>query len=240
MNAQSRYARLAGVMYLVVLALDISGAVIGSAVGGAGSFSDVSHRIVASETLYRLGLCLALAGSLSTVPLAVALYETVRPFDGGMALIALLFRIGEAAIGGMGIAVAFFNLEIYLAPGRSGGLGASQLGALADLAAHEASTQVSAIFFSFGSTIFFWVFVRSGYIPRLLSAWGVFASLLYAAAWFFSLVLPQASGIPLAAGSVPILIAEVGTALWLLIRGVRVPAVSSQATPSTLLSAPSS
>jgi hypothetical protein len=161
MDSQRSYARLAGAMYLVVLVLDVGGAVIGTAVSGSGSFADISHRIIGAETLYRVGLCLALAGSLSTVVLAAALFATLRAFDANLASIALLFRVCEAAIGGMGIALAFWVLQINLASAQAGGFDTRQLGQLADLASHDATTQVAAIFFSLGSTVFFYAFWRS-------------------------------------------------------------------------------
>jgi hypothetical protein len=210
-------------MYLAVLALDIAGLVIASAVSGSGSFAEVSQRIVASETLYRIALCLSLGGSLATVMLAVGLYVTVRPADPNLAIMALLFRVAEATIGGAGLALAFSVLQIRLATGHSNAFDSGQLGALADLLSHgDPSTHVGAIFFCFGSTVFFYVFLKSGYIPRLMAAWGVFASVVYAAAWFFGLIFPEGPGAVMAVASVPILIAEVSTGLWLLIAGIRV------------------
>jgi hypothetical protein len=220
-GSQLRYARLAGLMYLVVLVLDIAGALITSGIVGQGSFVETSHRIAASELLYRIGLTLALLGSLSTVLLAIGLYATLKPVDPNLALTGLVFRAAEAAIGGMGIALAFVVLHTHLAVDHGSAFSAGQLGALADLSSSAASTQVSAIFFSLGSTVFFYVFLRSSYIPRLLAGWGVFASAVYAAVWLFSLVLPQDSSVVVGVGSVPILIAEVATGLWLLIAGIR-------------------
>jgi hypothetical protein len=222
-TTQRAYARFAGAMYLTVLALDISGVVIGSAVSGSGSFADVSQRILASETLYRITICLALGGSLATVMLAVGLYVTVRPADPNLALMALVFRVAEAAIGGVGIALAFSVLQVRLATGHSNAFDVNQLGALADLFSHgDPNTHVGAIFFCFGSTIFFYVFLKSGYIPRLMSVWGVFSSVLYAAAWVFGLIVPEGPVAVMAVASIPILIAEVSTGLWLLIAGIKV------------------
>ena len=220
-HAQRTYARLAGLMYLIVLVFDIAGAVITSSIAGNGNFVETSHKIMASETLYRIGLCCGLVGSLSTILLAVGLYVTVKPVDGNLAMTALLFRVAEAAIGGLGSVSAFATLQIYLAANHSSTFDANQLGALANLNS-GVGTDVDAIFFSLGSTIFFYVFLKSTYIPRILSAWGVFASLVYATAWFVSLILPQYSATAVAYGSVPILLAEVSTGLWLLIRGVNV------------------
>ena len=49
--SQQAYARFAGIMYLLVDALDIAGVVIVARVSGTGDFLVPSHRILASETL---------------------------------------------------------------------------------------------------------------------------------------------------------------------------------------------
>jgi uncharacterized protein DUF4386 len=134
----------------------------------------------------------------------------------------------ESATGAAAIALGFATLQVHVQATRAGAFDAGQLGALADLTsgASAAGTSISAIFFSLGSTLFFYLFLRSSYIPRALAAWGIFASLLYAAAWFTGLLVPQSPAVTYA--SAPILVAEVGTALWLLIAGIgterRVPA----------------
>jgi Domain of unknown function (DUF4386) len=220
-NSQLAYARFAGLMYFLVLGFDVAGVLIASSIVGGGNFVEASHRIMASETLYRICLCCSLLGSLSTIPLAIGLYVAVKPADGNLAMMALLFRVAEAAIGATGIILAFSVLQIHLAANHANAFNANQLGALADLSS-GVGTDVGAIFFSLGSTIFFFVFLKSHYIPRTLSAWGIFASLVYAAAWFVSLILPQYSAPATAYGSVPILIAELSTGLWLLIAGIKV------------------
>jgi uncharacterized protein DUF4386 len=224
-SSQRSYARLAGLMYLVVLILDIVGLLIASTIAGSGSFVEVSHRILANETLYRVGLSIALAGSVATIVLAVSLYATLKRVDGNLTMMALLFRVAETAIGAVGIVVAFSVLQIQVAANHASAFGANQLDALANFS--PSGIQVSAIFFCVGSTIFFYVFLKSGYIPRVLSAWGIFASVVYLVVWFTDLILPNHSGLITILGSLPILIAEVGTALWLLIAGIR-PATPSR------------
>lgn len=219
--SRGAYARPAGLMYLVVLGFDIAGVIIASRIAGSGSFVETANRIIDSEQLFRIGICCGLVGALSTIPLAVALYVTVKPVDGNLAMTALLFRVVEAATGAAAIVVGFVILQIDLAAARSNAFDANQLGALADLFSHAPGTNVSAIFFSLGSTLFFYLFLRSRSIPRLLAAWGIFASAVYATAWFVTLILPQFSSIALGLGSGPILIAELATAMWLLIRGIK-------------------
>lgn len=224
-QAQRAYARLAGLMYFLVLGFDVAGALIGANIGGGGKFVETAHRIMASETLYRIGLGLSLAGSLSTILLAIGLYVAVKPFDRNLAMMALLFRVVEITVGAFGIAVAFGVLQLYLGANQANAFAATQLGALAELggSASGAATDISALFFSVGSTLFFLLFLRSRYLPRILSAWGIFASLVYAAVWLVSLILPPYAATAAAYGSVPILFAELSTGLWLLVRGITLP-----------------
>src|SRR2546429_8880590 len=88
-NSQRAYARAAGLFYLLVLAFDISGLVITSSIEGGGGFGQTVRDVVASQGLYRLGLCLALIGSISTILLAIGLYVTLKPVDGNLAMTAL-------------------------------------------------------------------------------------------------------------------------------------------------------
>lgn len=222
MSSQRAYARAAGLFYLLVLAFDIGGLAITSSVGGGAAFADAARNVAASEWLYRLGLCLALLGSMCTIPLAAGLYVTLRPADGNLALAALLFRSVEAAIGAVGVVGSFAVLQVYLAAQRGGAFSADQLHALVTTEPLAAATAVAALFFCVGSTLFFYVFTRTRYIPPLMSWWGVFASALYLAVWFTDLIAPAAPGVVALLGSIPILIAEVVTGLWLLIRGIKV------------------
>ena len=219
-GSQQAYARLAGFMYFVVLVFDIAGLVIASIVSGQVSFLETSQRIASSETLYRLGLCAGLVGSLATIPLAVGLYVAVRPVDSNLAIMALLFRTSEAAIGATAVGLSFTAMQIHLAANQANAFTTNQLGALAGLSS-GVPTEIPAIFFSVGSTLFFYLLLKSRYIPPLVSSWGIFASVLYAVAWLVSLTLPHYAGAVVAISSVPILLAEVSTGLWLLTRGLR-------------------
>ena len=221
LTTQRRYARLAGLMYLLVLAVDIAGMVVTSRIGGGLGFAERSHQIVASESLYRLGLVLGLSGTIATVLLAAGLYVAVRPIDRDLALIALLFRVCEAAVGGAGVALSFALLQLRTAAAAGGAFTTEQWAAISSTLNGSATTEIAAIFFSLGSTVFFYLFLRSGYIPVGLSAIGLAGSVLYAVMWVATLVVPETSSFGLYA-SIPILIAELGGGLWLLIRSIDV------------------
>src|SRR5215470_13530765 len=119
-NSQRTYARLAGLMYFVVIALDIAGWLIVSQVTGNRTFLAAAHSIMAAETPFRVGVGLLLAGSLGVIVLGAALYVTLRPVDGNLALMALLFRTAEAAVGMVGVITSFTVLRLELAATLTG------------------------------------------------------------------------------------------------------------------------
>ena len=218
---QNAYARFAGVMYFFTV-FDVTGVVIAARVSGTGNFLDTAHNVAASDALYRIGLVSGLVGNMSTILLAVGLYVTLRPVDRNLAMTALLFRLAESTIGGMVVVFGFATLQIYLDANHTTAFDANQLGALADLVSRlsGAGTNVSVVFFSLGSALFFYLFLRSAYIPRILAMWGLLGSVFCLAAFAANLLLPQPSELLLGVGALPIGIAEPVVGLWLLIRGI--------------------
>jgi len=220
-GSQNAYARFAGVMYFFTV-FDVTGVVIAARVSGTDNFLATAHSVAASDALYRIGLVSGLVGNMSTILLAVGLYVTLRPVDRNLAMTALLFRLAESTIGGMVVVFGFATLQIYLDANHTTAFDANQLGALADLVSRlsGAGTNVSVVFFSLGSALFFYLFLRSAYIPRVLAVWGLLGSLFCMGAFAANLLLPQSSELLLGVGALPIGIAEPVVGLWLLIRGI--------------------
>jgi hypothetical protein len=180
---------------------------------------------VASERLYRVALCSELIETLSTVLLAFALYVTLKPIDKLLAQIAMYWRLGETSIGGVGMILGFLRLHLYSSPQSVGALGADQSQALVELTRTGgfAAYNIAAIFFSFGSILFFYLFYKSRYIPRILSAFGVFSSVIVTITCFASLIFPEHAAL-LQYGWAPMAIAEVTTGIWLMLFAVKTQA----------------
>jgi hypothetical protein len=212
-------------------AFDIAGVVILSRISGSGTFLGTAHSIAVWETLYRIGLLCGLLGTISTVLLAIGLFVTLKPVDANLAMTALLFRLAESVIGGVASVFSFANLQIYLDANHPSAFSADQMGALADLVSRTSAIgiNISVVFFSVGSSIFFYLFLKSGYIPRFLALWGMLGSLLCLTVFVGNLLLSQSSDALLGIGALPIGIAEPVLGLWLLIRGVNTRAHASQA-----------
>lgn len=217
------WARLGGALYLLVMAAYLGGVAIASPFVVRGDALATARLIASGETLYRTGLALQLCASWGTVLLAGALYGLLRPVAPTLALLALLWRTAEATLGGVAAVVSFIALENLrqLAQAASGG----PAPALAPLltAGYSAAFHVALVFFSAGSGLFFRLLMRTRHVPRPLAAWGLAASALVAMLSFQQLVRPTLSSWLVAAWA-PIFAAEIGTGLWLLMRGAARPA----------------
>lgn len=220
--AAQHYARFAGVMYFFTV-FDVTAVAIRSRVTSGANFLDVAHNVAASEMLYLVAMLLSIVGNLSTILLAAALYLTLRPIDEGLALSAMLFRLVESALGLVVVLLGFAALQVYLDGTHAPSSQAGELGALAELLSRTSASgiDVSVLCFAVGSTLFFYLFWRSAYIPRILAGWGLSGSVLALAAFSGSLLFPQSSEVLRGIGALPIGVAEPVVGAWLLIRGIR-------------------
>lgn len=219
--ARMRYARIAGFVYLLLIVLFMGGQFLIGHITGSGAFAERTAHIVAGLPLYRAALVLQFLASVFTVLLAYSLYVALKSVDEHVARLALYFRLGEA-FGGLTAFVTFAALALRTEPEFAQSLGATQVKALVDLAhaADFASFNIGIVFFSFGSTLFYRLFLRTPYLPRALSAFGMFASALTFVVAVADLVMP-AWGNALQVGWIPIFIAEITTGILLMVRGAR-------------------
>ena len=222
-QSQVRYARLAGIMYLLVDAAYAVGLFIASRFHVPGNFAETAHRIMTSEQLYRIGLSSLLVSALCTVFLAMGLYVAVKPINRNLALLAFAFRLAEAILFGVQAFLGFAALNLYIGADRVNSFNANQLSALAYLrsASLLAGFNIAAIFFGIGSILFFYLFFTSTYIPKFLSGLGLFGSVLVPIVCFGSLISPQ-HGKLLQLGWLPIGLAEILVGFCLLLKKVNV------------------
>jgi hypothetical protein len=171
---------------------------------------DLSGMQLHSATLSRP---LMLAGSLLTIPLALGLYYALRPVQSLLALSGLGFRLVEAVLGILSTLAGFAGVRA--------GLASMSVGTkLLELARWDDRTAFAAFVFTIGSTIFFYLFVKSAYISRVLGWLGLFASVLALSACLTHLLRPTFPAMTMYAW-VPMLVAETSTGLWLIMKSVK-------------------
>ncbi len=222
--AQARAARLAGAMFLFVNATGIFSEIFVRGSLLSGNVTEVAQNISDSERLYRLGIFGDLATFTGVLVLVWALYVLLRPVNRDLALLAVLLRIVEAPVG---IAVSVSSLIAVRLLSGAGFLEAfepDQLHALSRLArnAFGFGQDIGFIFVGLGSTVFAFLLLKSGYIPRILAGWGVFASLLFTAYNVSIIVFPGVTGTLMYVSFAPMGIYEIGLGFWLLLKGAKV------------------
>ena len=112
---------------------------------------------------------------------------------------------------------------------------ADRLQALARLSigAHGAAYNVGLVFAGLRSTAFCYLWVQSGFVPRMLAGWGMVASFLMGACAFSFVVFPELAGVvSVALYGGPIFFFELTMGLWLLSKGLRPHGVAEPATAS--------
>jgi hypothetical protein len=222
-GTQRFYARLAGFMYLINYATSVFGAVMPDVIRGSGDFADKAQRVQASELLYRSSLTSMAIGWVLIVFLAFSLYITLKPVHKRLAQLALFLELGQASVGAVTVIFSFVVLGLYTAADPVQG---EQLELLAGVVERASGSgfNISMTFLAVGSTIFFYLFYKSRYIPRLLALWGVFSSVVMLFVSLAMILYPEHIR-TLQYGWGPMGITEIGTALWLVIVGIRQPKV---------------
>jgi hypothetical protein len=227
-------ARLAGGAFLLYIVLGVGEMVVdrGSTAGEETAAKLTSFAAHAAQI--RLDLVLSLLVCVTALTLAVALFAITRDEDHDIALLALVCRCLEGGALPVISLVATLGL-LWLA--TSSDAAALDPGAVHPLAAFLLKVRgwiplLGAIFFSVGSTLFSWLFLRGRMIPRSLAWLGVAASLLLVVGLPLQLVgllrgsVTQVMWIPMAAFEVPL-------GIWLLTKGVAATP-HERATPANL------
>ena len=214
-------ARVAGIAYLFYIAVALPNMVLFSrATSGdetAAKLASIAHH--ASDL--RVCIILMLLSTFAALVLAVTLYAITREQDADLAMLALTCRVGEGVIGALSIpnTLALLWLSTAMRADAPDMAAAQVLGAYllrGDMA-------VTATFFAVGSTLFAYLLLRGRMIPTSLAWLGVVASALLVV----GLPLQIAGLLSEAIVSLmwlPMLAFEVPLGLWLLIKGVAVPA----------------
>jgi len=215
------YARLAGFIYLLAMALGIfsQSYILGRIVGDDAA--GTAQQIAASEGLFRLGIVIDVVTAVTDVIIAWALYELLKSVDASLALLGAWLRIADAAILAMTTVCGLITLRLLSGVGYLQSFDPGQLQSLARLyvSVRGSGFYVGFVFLGLGSAVFAYLFFRSRYVPRLLAGWGVFASVLLAIGSLGVMLSPEFAARGAMIYMLPMFFYEVPLGLWLLIRG---------------------
>jgi len=219
--APGKVARITGGLYLAYIAAMVLADTLGHI--GRGTAEQVYQAIVTNEGAFRLGLVIALISGFLFLMVAWGLYVLLRPVNRNLALLFLLLNAIGVAIAG----ASMFPLVSAMLQGdgasRMQAYSAAQLEGLAYLSINVYKMGFVTAQLFFGTWLFplGYLVYKSRFLPRFL---GVLLMLDGVAVliWFLqALLLPDYPAIR-TPGLVVSFAAEVGLALWLLVKGVRV------------------
>jgi len=219
--APGKVAWITGGLYLAYIAAMVLADTLGHI--GRGTAEQVYQAIVTNEGAFRLGLVIALISGFLFLMVAWGLYVLLRPVNRNLALLFLLLNAIGVAIAG----ASMFPLVSAMLQGdgasRMQAYSAAQLEGLAYLSINVYKMGFVTAQLFFGTWLFplGYLVYKSRFLPRFL---GVLLMLDGVAVliWFLqALLLPDYPAIR-TPGLVVSFAAEVGLALWLLVKGVRV------------------
>jgi hypothetical protein len=189
-----------------------------------GDAAATAQNIVAHQTQFRVTAVCFLTYSLGVVVLLTALYVIFRPVNPGLALAAAIFRLVFALLWllsplnllGMLRLLGNANYLQGFEPDRLQALARLQLGATFD------NYYVGLPFFGLAATVCAWLWLKSGYIPKGLSIFGVVASAWCVLCAFIFLIFPHFNKIVNDyIFDSPMALFELVVSVWLLFKGLR-------------------
>ena len=225
MNSDKNAPRLLGAAFLIVfVAIFLSDSLFTSVVG-SGSISDILVNISDNLTLMRISILFELVTSIGIVVLAVLLYVVLHKQNKIIALVALGWWLAEAitlAISNIG---AFALIPLSLEFVEAGAPAASYFQTLGALF-HGVDTwayEIHMWFYSLGGILWFSLFYKSKYIPRILSLWGLLAVSLALIGNLLVIFGLEPSIIMV----IPNGLFELTIGLWLMLKGIRLYKIES-------------
>ena len=224
-NSQWIAAKIAGVSGLLAVVTVVFGnyALLGPLVV-PGNAVETARNIVAHQTQLRVALICFLTYGVSVVVLLSALYVILRPVDRLLALIGALFRFVFALLWLLSTLNLLGTLRLLGNTGYLQVLGAEQLQALArvTLAANFDDYYVGLPFFGLAATVCAYLWLRSGYIPKTLAAFGLVASAWCVFCAFVFLIFPHFNKVVNDYWfDSPMAIFELVLSFWLLFKGLK-------------------
>jgi hypothetical protein len=214
-------SRIAGVTFLVYIAAGLTSlAISGRAVSGEGIAAKLAGY-AEHATDVRVAFIFSLLSVFCALVLAVTLHAITRDEDNDLAMLGMVFRVGEGVGGALPVSLSLLWLATATGVDAPDTATAHALGRFLQKVGGW-QTLTAATLFAVGSTCFCWLLLRGRMIPVPLAWLGVLASVLLVVtlplqlAGFFSGRFFDLIWIPMA-------LFEIVLALWLIIKGAAPP-----------------
>lgn len=225
MNPLQQKARIAGVLYLIIIiCAGFSEGYVRASLLVPGDAAATAQNIMASEGLFRLGFVSDLIAFLSDLIVSVLFYVLLRPVSKTLALIMASLRLlAHPAIASINLLNHFAPLLLLSDANYLGAFETEQLQALVLLfmEAHRYGYLIGGAFFGLHCLFLGYLLFKSELFPGVLGVLMVVASVGYLLESFGNFLFPGYRELLTWAVAVPAVIGELSLCLWLLVKGVK-------------------
>jgi len=222
-NSIQKTARITGILILIMAVIaPFSMLYVPSTLIVPGEAGTTANNIIASESLFRLGMAGDAVVFLIEIVLSVLLYILLKPVSKTLALVAGFSRLAMTVIQGFNLLNHFFALLLLSGAGYLTVFEPDQLHALVllFLNVHQSVVLIWGLSFGLHLLVLGYLVYKSGYIPGIVGILLVIASLCYLVQSFGNILYPNSEEIFALVGYLSIV--EIALPLWLLIKGVNV------------------
>lgn len=223
MISNKKLARIAGLLYLIVIATGLFAEVfVRQAFKVSGDALATANNIQSSEMLFRWGLVADIINFVCGLPVVLIVYILFKRINKFLLQLALIFVIIQTAI----IAVNLLNqTSPLLILSNNAYLKSFQPNQLATLSQLSLNIQgvgyaIGLVFFGFYCLLVGYVIFKSKMVPKLLGILYIISGIGYLINSFTMLLSKGFSNPIFSYVAIPIFIGELSFCLWLLIKGI--------------------
>jgi len=229
MDSLNRKARIAGLLYLLlVIPGPFSLIYIPSVLIVRGNATATANNVLASETLFRLGMASDVAGAFFFILLVMALYRLLAGVNKAHASLMVALVLVSAAVSLVNVVSNVAALTLFRGGEFLAVLDKPQRDAFAMLflRVHSQGNIINETFWGLWLVPFGILVFRSGFLPRFLAVWLILDGFAYVVLSFIGLMLPDHYSMAFRVAQ-PLLFGELAIMLWLLIKGAKAPALAT-------------
>lgn len=226
MTTENRISRWAGALYLVVVVTGLfSLAYVPSRIQVPHNSHATIDHIVASESLFRLGIAASIVMQVAFLLLPLVLYRLLRPVHPAAGVLMVALATVSVPIGLVSLGQRLDALSLT-DPALRQAFTPEQLRAAVQLSleAYRNGLHVTSLFWGLWLLPFGYLVFRSGFLPRILGILLMLGCAGYMVEVFGHLLVPGYADMVVSKyAGMPAAVGEIGTCLWLLLVGARRP-----------------
>jgi hypothetical protein len=223
MNFSKNTPRLLGIAFLFQAIASLLSETVSDSLIDLDSISNSMINISNSPITMQMGIVGRLVTATGILLLIALLYTTLKSQNKAVARWAFALRLTEVATFAVIVISAFSLLFISQEYATTGVSDPSYFVTLGSLFYNtmEYTSNINILFFSLGAFLFYYLFLKSKYIPKVFSVWGMVSSFLALVGILFALFGYELNTIVYLVAFLPILPLELSIGVWLTIKGFR-------------------